>query len=274
MACSASDRTDHHPDRAPQRDPSGVVGSRGGIPGAGRGGGFPGRARRADGAAGGRVRLAAHPDVQRRQCQLDPLRADGALRRRADRPIRHPSGDQRRPGPGLRRQWADDLRHPGLAADADLGTADRPRHRLHGHGVRRHRGQSLVLRATWIGHRHPDCCGGRRAARLSAVDGPTGRLLVLARGIPRGLYRRDRRRAVRDPRAARPSGGPRRTRLWRTGRPARSAPAQPLGRRPPRGHRSAACRSYPDLLGPGRRLRHLRRDHQRPGRHPLHPVGP
>ena len=34
----------------------------------------------------------------------------------------------------------------------------------------------------------------------------------------------------------------------------------------------AQRRPHPDLLGPGRRLRHLRRDHQRPGRHPLHPV--
>ena len=89
------------------------------------------------------------------------------------------------------------------------------------------------------------------------------------------IRRRARRRAVRASRAARLPGRPGRPRVrrarWTADDP---PPPDPAGAARRAVARPARRRQNHDVLGAGRRLRHLRRHHQRADRHPLHAVGP
>ena len=152
-----------------------------------------------------------------------------------------------------------------------LGRADRAGHRLDGAGLRRHHRQPLVRPPPRPGDGRAD----RRGAAGQLVFLPlmawlAERLRLACR--PRSLSRSPRWPSCRwclllrdypaDRRRRAYGGADRRRRRRRRRDPARRGPA--------RGQRSARGRPHPHLLGAGRRLRDLRRHHQRSDRHPFH----
>ena len=235
----------------------------------------PGHARRPDRPAPGRVRLVDGVDLRRRLGQPAALRPDRAVRGGADGPVRAAPGDRQRPAAGRGGQRADRLHDRELAAGAVLGRAGRPRHRLDGAGLRRHRHVALVRRPPRPGHRRSHRRRRDRPADLPAGARPGDRG---ARLESRGADRR-RRRAGR--RADRGLAAPRLSGRRRAAAVRRHAPRRPCtaSRAPKalRGRPTRALSALQDgvveerLLVAGRRLRDLRRVHQRPGRHALHP---
>ncbi|GBD16702.1 hypothetical protein HRbin26_01605 [bacterium HR26] len=234
---------------------------------AGRGGGARG-ARRADQAAGGRVRLEQGRDLAGRRHQHPCLRPGRAASRLADRSLRPTPGHARRRDPNHRRAGPT----PGDArplADAPLlGAGHRRRHRRGERRARRDGGDPLVQETSRGDHRRLRRGHLRRPARLPAAPGN-------ADG-DRWLAQRDRHARGR----------------------LRGAPAAdcPLDAQPPCGHRPppvrrrwggvAGCRAgrrgsaysaagrapHARLLAAGRQLLHLRLHDERPDRHPPDPA--
>jgi len=197
-----------------------------------------------------------------------------ALRRCPDADPGHPPDPARRPDPD---QPGHRPEHPDartLAPGGHLGRAQRPGHRLRGHGAGGRHRQSLVRRPPG-----PDDgpAGGQHRHRQPGVPAAAGPSRQSGRLADRGADRgRGQRRA--DPAgglaAARTAGGRRPAAPWRPGglpgasglRTGQSVSHDP--RHP--GHGQSAARflaAVPDFL-------RLRLHHQWPDRHPLHRHGP
>ena len=133
------------------------------------------RARRLHRAAAEGIRLDHGGDFLGAVDPLHPVRADGAVRRRADEPLRPAQCDAvgaagRRIRP--RRVAGDDA---GLAPDAAVGRGDRARHRHDGAGAGRDDCRALVRGAARPRGRHPHRERRDRAACLPAAVGKPDR---------------------------------------------------------------------------------------------------
>ena len=221
-----------------------------------------------------RVRLVAGDDLARRLGQPRAVRADRAVRRRADGPVRHPPGGRGRAvlvaaGSGL-----TVFMTASLAAAAAVGRARRARHRLDGAGVRGDGREPLVRPAPRPGHSACSPPAARRASWCSCR---------CSRGSPASTAGARRRSPSRSPRwpscrwcsgccgTAPPTSG-----SGRTARPRRSPTGRARHGRRRRADRAHALRGaarHRRVLAAGRRVRHLRRVDQRPDRHALHPRG-
>ena len=230
--------------------------------------------------AAGRLRVVARHDLGGRHGQPDPLRADVAVRRRADGPLRHAGRRRRRARPDRPRQLPHAVHDPELAAHPVLGRARRPRRRLDGPRLRRHGHEPLVRQAQGPGHGHPDRGRGGRPADLPAAA-------RLARGQPlvaeRVAHGQPGRAGGRSRSCCSSCATARRTSAsWPTAPASPGYPAPPPAPGPRRGARrrvadAAGARpgqSDQDVLAAGRDVRDLRGQHQRPDRHPLHPRRP
>ena len=138
------------------------------------------RARRLHRAPAEGIRLDHGGDFLGAVDPLHPVRADGAVRRRADEPLRPAQCDavgavDRRVGP--RRLAGDDA---GLAPDAAMGRGDRARHRHDGAGAGGDDRRALVRGPARPCGRHSHRERRHRAARFPAAIGEPDRCLWLA----------------------------------------------------------------------------------------------
>ena len=159
-----------------------------------------------------------------------------------------------------------------LDAGGHLGRADRPGQRVDGARVRGADRRPLVPQAQGPGDRHPDRRKRDRAADLPADRRDGRRERELADGVAHHRGHRARRRADHGDLPAQLARRPQHdaVRLARRRRAVAAAaqPDQPGQARHP-GARAGG--EDPHVLGAGRGVRHLRGDHQRAHRHPLHP---
>ena len=154
-----------------------------------------------------------------------------------------------------------------------LGRAGRHRHRLDVDGLRRDRLDALVRRPARTGQRRPDRGQRDRPADLPAGGRGADRPPRLAAGFGDRRGGRARRRPAGAAADARPPARPRPAGLRRTPEP---SPARRVRRAPGSSARAGAralAGAVPDGRSSGcsRQLRDLRRDHERPDRHALHP---
>ena len=120
--------------------------------GARRGSGLPLHHRGVLRTAGIRVRVDAVPALDGSDNQPGGLRIGGAVRRHAPRTILHASGCSHSVDAGLRGCRAGGVHHPGVAPMDLVGRARWHRHRRHGPGLWRGRGQPLVRAQAWACH--------------------------------------------------------------------------------------------------------------------------
>ncbi|CAA9554441.1 MAG: Uncharacterized MFS-type transporter, partial [uncultured Thermomicrobiales bacterium] len=223
-----------------------------------------------DRPAPGGVRLEPGDDLPGGLDQPDPLWLQRSLRRRPDGPVRRPPRDDLRAAARRVGLGADHADAGALAARPALGRRGRARHGGDGHRARRDGRQPLVRRPPRPRPRRADGRQRDRAAGLPAGSRPPRGLDRLALGGGGDRRRRAAGRATRRPLHARPPGRPRPAGVRRRrgdGRPTRGG-REPGRRRvrwaPPR-------RPLARFLAPLGQLLRLRRDHERPDRHPPDP---
>ncbi len=142
-----------------------------------------------------RIRLEHRADFRRAGVAHPALRADGALRRVADRSLRLASRDPERGVSHCGGAPAGAEDEPGLASRAAVGGRGRLGHRPHRAGDERDRGDAMVFRAPRPRARHPHREFGDRATDLPAARGLARAALRLARRLgadadrPRGRGR-------------------------------------------------------------------------------------
>ena len=212
-------------------------------------------------------------DLGRRLGQPGAVRPDGAVRRRADGPVRHPPGGRWRAAAGRGRQRPDRLHDRELAAGPAAGacwSASAP--------ARWRWRSSATVAGRWFVTRRGLVTG------VLTAGGAAGQLVFLPLLARAGRATHGWRTAALVVAGAALAVVPLVLLLLRD-HPARPGPAAvrrdrgrdvaAAGAPAPARRRACAAllrgRAGRGVLAAGRRLRDLRRDHQRPGRHPLHP---